>query len=114
MDQMDVTTAYLNGELNEQIYVRPPKELAKDVNGKIWLLKKAMYGLKQSGKSWNAKLDGILKDMGLTVLSRSMHLFQPQTRKTVATGSLCGHVHFIQRPSDNRLNKENFWTKSSR
>lgn len=38
---MDVTTAYLNSELNDDIYVLPPSELSNK-SGKIWKLKKAM------------------------------------------------------------------------
>lgn len=57
---MDVTTAYLQGELNEEIYVRPPKEIVKDgQENEIWKLRKAMYGLKQSGRAWNQKLESV-------------------------------------------------------
>lgn len=40
IDQMDVTTAYLNADLNEEIYVYTSKEFAKESNGIVWLLKK--------------------------------------------------------------------------
>lgn len=59
---MDVTTAYLNSDLEEEIYVRPPKGIeGRTQPGKIWKLKKAMYGLKQSGRAWNRKLNSVLK-----------------------------------------------------
>lgn len=63
---MDVTTAYLNGELEEDIYVKPPDEIegSHKLEG-VWKLKKAMYGLKQSGRVWNKKLDTILREYGL-------------------------------------------------
>lgn len=60
---MDVTTAYLQGDLKEEIYVRPPKGVR---NEKAWKLNKAMYGLKQGGRCWNEKLDKVLTNMGLT------------------------------------------------
>ncbi|KMQ94067.1 retrovirus-related pol polyprotein from transposon tnt 1-94 [Lasius niger] len=64
MHQMDVTTAYLHGDLEEEIYVKPPKEIPNQ-SGKIWRLRKAMYGLKQSGRAWNKRLSHDLKEMEL-------------------------------------------------
>lgn len=64
IDQMDVTTAYLQGDLKEDIYIKPPKG-TRNVD-KVWKLKKAMYGLKQGGRCWNEKLDKVLTNMGLT------------------------------------------------
>lgn len=49
MDQMDVIAAYLYENIEEEIYVKPPSELMKSGEKKVWLLQKAMYGLKQSG-----------------------------------------------------------------
>lgn len=67
ISHMDVTAAYLNSDLEEDIYVKPPEEYKSiQPEGKIWKLKKAVYGLKQSGRSWNKRLDEILKDYGLT------------------------------------------------
>jgi transposase InsO family protein len=81
IDQMDVTTAYLNGDLDEEIYVRPPAELAKECRGKVWRLKKAMYGLKQSGKSWNTKLDQTLKSMGFIQSKADPCIYQRKEEK---------------------------------
>lgn len=60
---MDVTTAYLQGDLEEEVYVRPPKEIGDRQGGKVRRLQKAMYGLKQSGRAWNEKLDSVLKEL---------------------------------------------------
>lgn len=66
ISHMDVTTAYLNGNLEEDIYVRPPEEIKEHDNpGGVWKLKKAMYGLKQSGRAWNKRFDDVLKQHGL-------------------------------------------------
>lgn len=63
---MVVNTAYLNSDLDEAIYVLPPKEMANsNKNKKIWKLKRATYGLKQSGRAWNRKLDSVLQGIGL-------------------------------------------------
>lgn len=63
---MDVTTAYLNGELEEEIFLRPPEGLnSPEKERKVWKSKKAIYGLKQSGRAWNKKLDSTLRAIGL-------------------------------------------------
>ena len=49
IDHMDVTTAYLYGDLEEELYVKPPPEIKEDQR-KLWRLRKSIYGLKQSGR----------------------------------------------------------------
>lgn len=49
MDQMDVTAAYLHGDIEQEIYVKPPEELVKSgEKGKVWRLQKSIYGLKRA------------------------------------------------------------------
>lgn len=57
--QVDVETAFLNGELKEEIFIQPPEgtNLGSDV---VLRLRKALYGLKQSPLSWYETIDGIL------------------------------------------------------
>eukprot|EP00742_Colponemidia_sp_Colp-10_P002552 GILJ01002727.1.p2 GENE.GILJ01002727.1~~GILJ01002727.1.p2 ORF type:complete len:509 (+),score=47.37 GILJ01002727.1:627-2153(+) len=57
--QMDVTTAFLNGELMEEIFVQPP-EGAPCPTHSVWKLKKALYGLKQAPRAWNQRLHDTL------------------------------------------------------
>lgn len=66
IDHMDVMTAYLNGEVEEDIYVVPPEGFETNEENKVWKLKKAVYGLKQSGRCWNIKLNEVLINIGLT------------------------------------------------
>ena len=57
---MDVKAAYLNGELQETIYMRQPEGF--EVQGKedwVCLLEKGLYGLKQAGRVWNQKADEV-------------------------------------------------------
>lgn len=64
IDQMDAVSAYLQGTLNEEIYTRQPEGF-DDGTGKVCKLRKAMYGLKQSGREWNRCLDAALLSFGL-------------------------------------------------
>lgn len=65
--QMDVVTAFLQGDLNEEIYMEQPPYFEQSQHPrKVCRLNKALYGLKQSSRVWNEKLDNALKDFGLT------------------------------------------------
>lgn len=59
--QMDAVTAFLQGELTEEIYMRQP-EGVDDKSGKVCRLKRALYGLKQSSRVWNDKLNDVLEN----------------------------------------------------
>jgi hypothetical protein len=62
---MDVKSAFLNGELKEEVYVKqPPGFVVKGEEGKVLRLRKALYGLRQAPRAWNVKLDCTLKEMG--------------------------------------------------
>lgn len=61
---MDVTAAYLHGNIEEEIYVKPPREIIKPGDErKVWRLRKSMYGLKQSGRAWNETLQETLTNL---------------------------------------------------
>jgi hypothetical protein len=62
---MDVKSAFLNGELKEEVYVRQPLGfVAAGHEGKVLKLQKALYGLRQAPHAWNTKLDGSLRNLG--------------------------------------------------
>ena len=62
---MDVTTAFLNGELEEEVYMKQPEGFAaKGQEDLVCKLKRSIYGLKQSPRCWNSALDNQLKKMG--------------------------------------------------
>lgn len=61
--QMDAITAFLQGELLEEVYTQQP-EGYNDGSGRVCKLRKAVYGLKQAGRVWNLKLDCELKKGG--------------------------------------------------
>jgi len=61
--QMDVKSAFLNGDLENEIFMHIP-EGVRSKGGEVWLLHKALYGLKQASREWYLKLRGKLKGMG--------------------------------------------------
>lgn len=64
LHQMDVKTAFLNGELTEDVFMKQPEGFIKP--GKenlVCRLKRSIYGLKQSPRCWNTALDDHLKSM---------------------------------------------------
>lgn len=64
--QMDVKTAFLHGELEEEVFLEPPYDVEhSDIQpGKVWRLRKALYGLKQAPRQWNIKLHEFLESLG--------------------------------------------------
>jgi hypothetical protein len=58
-------SAFLNGDLKEEVYVhQPPGFTIPGKEGKVLRLRKTLYGLRQAPRVWNAKLDSTLKGMG--------------------------------------------------
>ncbi|KAF0905494.1 hypothetical protein E2562_004459 [Oryza meyeriana var. granulata] len=71
---MDVKSAFLNGELIEEVYVRqPPGFTVAGHEDKVLRLDKALYGLRQAPRAWNAKLDETLLDEAFS-LQPTVHL----------------------------------------
>jgi hypothetical protein len=66
-DSIDITTAFLNGDLVEEIYMKPPEgyeQYSQDGQLLYCLLLKALYGLKQGGRQWYLKLSEVMKEIG--------------------------------------------------
>ncbi|KAK3697978.1 hypothetical protein QZH41_003963 [Actinostola sp. cb2023] len=62
MHQMDVTTAFLNGTLDCEIYMSQPEGFVDPKKpDHVCKLKKSIYGLKQSARCWNTTIDEYLK-----------------------------------------------------
>ena len=62
---MDVKSEFLNGELEEEVYIEQHEGfLLSEKEDYVCRLKKALYGLKQVPRAWYAHLDGYLRQQG--------------------------------------------------
>ena len=63
--QMDIKTAFLNGVLEEEIYMEQPEGcIAPGTENLVCRMKKSLYGLKQAPRAWNQRLDASLQRFG--------------------------------------------------
>jgi hypothetical protein len=71
--QMDVKTTFLNGELDEEIYMEQPNGfVVKGQESKVCKLLKSLYGLKQAPKQWHEKFDTTLTFAGFAINEADM------------------------------------------
>ncbi|GJT71342.1 retrovirus-related pol polyprotein from transposon TNT 1-94 [Tanacetum coccineum] len=74
--QMDVKITFLNGPLNEEVYVNQPDGFVDPHHpDKVYHLKKALYGLKQAPRTWYAELSNFLVSKGFSKCSIDPTLF---------------------------------------
>ncbi|KAK8669804.1 hypothetical protein V6N13_104573 [Hibiscus sabdariffa] len=63
--QMDVKTAFLNGKLEEGVYMTQPEGFVTPENaGKVCKLQRSIYGLKQASRSWNLRFNEAIQEFG--------------------------------------------------
>ncbi|KAM2935575.1 hypothetical protein COP2_033275 [Malus domestica] len=73
--QMDVKNAFLQGELQEEVYIQPPPGSNGIQGSMVCKLHKAIYRLKQSGRAWYAKLSSVLEKAGFLRSNADSSLF---------------------------------------
>ncbi|KAJ0491190.1 putative RNA-directed DNA polymerase [Helianthus annuus] len=81
---LDVKSAFLNGELKEEVYVTQPSGF--EVKGKedmVYRLHKALYGLRQAPRAWNTKLDRSLKELGFSRCNQEQAVYKLRTSNSV-------------------------------
>ena len=77
---MDVKSAFLNGDLSETVYVKQPPGFVVGTGDNVLKLRKALYGLRQAPRAWNAKLDEVLVALGF-VKSKMDHALYRRVSK---------------------------------
>jgi hypothetical protein len=82
MMQLDVTTAFLNGDLKEELYMEQPTGF--ETGKEVCRLKRSLYGLKQSSRVWNRKFSDFLAKYGFFPVHRgALCIFFLIRRKTI-------------------------------
>lgn len=74
MKQFDVKTAFLYGDLDEEIFMKQPQGY-EDGSENVCKLKRSLYGLKQASRVWNKKFTQFLKDFNLKATSSDCCVF---------------------------------------
>jgi hypothetical protein len=74
--QMDVKSSFLNGKLEEEVYIEQPEGFQLSENTDyVCKLKKALYGLKQDPRAWYSRLDKYLQQAGFRKGSADNNLY---------------------------------------
>jgi hypothetical protein len=84
LNHMDVITAFLNGKLKEEIYMKqPPGFEVPGQEDKVCRLLRSLYGLKQSPRQWYEEIDGYLRSTGWTRSQLDPNLYFLKQGKTL-------------------------------
>jgi hypothetical protein len=76
---MDVKTAFLNGELDEEIHMdQPDGFVVKGEEHKVCKFLKSLYDLKQASKQWHEKFDTTLTSAGFAINEVDRCLYYPR------------------------------------
>jgi hypothetical protein len=76
LHQMDVKTTFLNGVIEEEVYIEQPQGFeVEDRKSHVCRLKKALYGLKQAPRAWYGRIDSFLTSLGFTKSKADSNLY---------------------------------------
>lgn len=84
LHSMDVVGAYLNGKLDEEIYMKQPPGY-EDGTDRVCKLRLGLYGLKQAGRGWYKKMKEELAKLGYTPLASEPCIYARQRGTQTAT-----------------------------
>ncbi len=76
LHQLDVKTAFLNGELEEEIYMQQPQGYEQGGPNTVCRLLRALYGLRQAPRAWHRCLKRVLEDLEFVASSADAALFR--------------------------------------
>ena len=76
LHRMDVKTTFLNGVIEEEVYIEQPQGFeVEDRKTHVCKLKKALYGLKQAPRAWYGRIDSFLTSMGFAKSKADPNLY---------------------------------------
>ena len=80
---MDIVTAYLNGDLEEEVYMELPEGFQERDPNLVCKLLKGLYGTKQGGRCWNVVFTRYLRKKGLKQLKEEPCVFVNELRTLI-------------------------------
>ena len=88
---MDVKTAFLNGFLEEELYMMQLEGFVdpKGAN-KVCKLQRSIYGLVKASRNWNIRFDSVIKAYGLSKFWRSLYLQESEWELCTISNIICG------------------------
>jgi hypothetical protein len=106
LHQMDVKSAYLNGDLEEEVYMKQPTGfVTPGTEGMVCRLNKSLYGLKQAGRTWNKCIDVELKAHGFVPIDADPCVYAYKRGSVVLIISLYVDDLLLASDNLNELNK---------
>ena len=81
LHQMDIETAFLNAELEEEVYLRIPDGFTQTGVSQVLKFNKSLYGLKQAPRAWNKELTQTLKKLNFECIEVDQSVLTCTTSK---------------------------------
>jgi hypothetical protein len=76
LHQMDVKITFLNGFIEEEVYIEQPQGFeVEDIKTHVWRLKKTLYRLNQAPEAWSRRIDSFLTSLGFTKSKADFNLY---------------------------------------
>eukprot|EP00253_Pinus_taeda_P030100 PITA_30100 len=89
---MDVKSAFLHGDLHEEIYMEQPPGFIQPDSNLVCRLKKSLYGLKQAPWACYAKMDNLLLDIGLSRCHSDNSVYTKKVGKSLIILKKVGYI----------------------
>jgi hypothetical protein len=92
---IDISHAYLNGEMDCDVYMEQPEGFAEgDPRQTVCLLQKSIYGTKQGGNRWNKKMRAVLESLGFTqsYSDASIYIYVIQRTVSLLSSQSVAHI----------------------
>lgn len=75
LHSVDISHAFINGDIDAEIYMKQPEGFHQGNADTVCHLKKSLYGLKQAARCWNQKLHSALQSMGFKRLQSDASIY---------------------------------------
>jgi len=89
LKQLDVNNTFLHGDLNEEVYMKLPSGFPAANRNKVCKLQRYIYGLKQVGRQWYAKLSNFLKSHNYNIFTIGHSLFLKHDGEKITALLVC-------------------------